>query len=600
MNKMLFTIFILQVFLIGTPISADEKPPHGIESVLYDIYQDWNTDNRPRAKRTVEQYHAQMVGDDRIVVILEPTSESDNSYGLAAKIDRQGLREVQAEILAVSRSLMRVSIPVVNLLELSKVSGVRFVRTPMRPIRHATVSEGVQTMKAQVWHDQNIKGQGVSIAILDSGFQKLLGAQQSGDLPSGLQIEYPGGYHTSSDEHGTGCAETVHDVAPEARLYLYLINDLLDFENSIDRAIHNDIDIISFSNSLISSWGDGKGQVCDVANRAYNNGILFVNSAGNEAQSTIHGYFTDSDGDGLYNFGDFNIVSLENVNAGDDISVYLLWDDFPFTTEDYDLLLYRSTVLSTSASYVTSDRTAEWDTRPMASIKYSNYLSSARYHVGIKKSSTARSMNFRLVSVNHKFHKKYVTPSRSLTEPSDAEGVVAVGAIKSSRYIYGPQEGYSSQGPTMDGRIKPDIMGPTGVKTHAYGSQGFHGTSAAAPHVAGAAALILSVNPELTVSELRNKLFEATVDMASPGKDNIYGHGRLDMSQIDITPSVFHAGDFDGDWDVDILDLLAFSEVYGLTSSDPNYDARMDMNNNGVIDVLDLLLFAEVYGKTYS
>ena len=600
MSKMLFTIFILPLSLVGTPILADEKPPPGIESVLYEIYRDWNTDNRPRAKRTVEQYQAQMVGDDRIVVILEPISESDDSYGLVDKIDRQGLREVQAEILAESRSLMRVSIPVVNLLKLLKVSGVRFVRTPIRPIRHAVVSEGAQTMKADVWHNQNIKGQGVSIAILDSGFQRLLATQQSGELPSGLQIEYSGGYHTSSSEHGTGCAEIVYDVAPEARLYLYLLNDFLDFENSVDRAIQNEIDIISYSGGFISSWGDGKGPVCDVANRAYSNGILFVKSAGNEAQSTIHGYFTDSDGNGFHNFGDFNVVSLENVDVGDDISVHLLWDDFPFTSENYDLLLYRSTGLSTTATQVTSDRTAERNTRPLASVKYSNSLSSTRYHVAIKKSSTARSMNFRLISDHHRFHSKYITSSKSLSEPSDAEGVVAVGAIRLSRYIYGPQEDYSSQGPTMDGRIKPDIMGPTGVKTYAYGSQDFHGTSAAAPHVAGAAALILSASPELTVSELRNKLFEATVDMGSPGKDNIYGHGRLDLSQIDITPSASYAGDFDGDLDVDILDLLAFSEVYGLTSSDPNYDARMDMDNNGVIDILDLLLFAEVYGKTYS
>ena len=347
------------------------------------------------------------------------------------------------------------------------------------------------------------------------------------------------------------------------------------------------------------SWGDGKGQVCDIANRAYNNGILLVDSAGNYAESTIHGYFTDSDGDGFHDFGDFSIVPLENVDVGDDISVYLLWDDFPFTSEDYDLLLYRATGLSTTASHVTSDRTTERNSRPIASIEYSNYLSSARYHVGIKKSSTARSMRFRLISANHRFYSKYVTPGSSLLSPSDAEGVVSVGAVRSSRYIYGPQEDYSSQGPTMDGRIKPDIMGPTGVKTYAYGSQDFHGTSAAAPHVAGAAALILSANPELTVSELRKKLFDATVDMGSLGKDNIYGHGRLDLSHIGITPSVFHAGDFDGDLDVDILDLLAFSEVYGLTSSDPNYDARMDMDNNGVIDVLDLLLFSEVYGKTY-
>ena len=455
-------------------------------------------------------------------------------------------------------------------------------------------------MKAHVWHNQNIKGQGVNVAILDPGFQKLLSAQQSGDLPSSLQIEYSGGYHTSSHEHGTACAEIVHDVAPEARLHLYSHDDFLDFENSVDRAINNDIDIISYSAGFPSSWGDGKGIVCDVANRAYNNGILFVNIVGNQAQNTIHGYFTDSDGNGYHDFGDFNIVNLENVDVGDDISVYLLWDDFPSTSENYDLLLYRSTGLSTTASHVTSDRTVERNSRPIASIKYSNSLSSARYHVGIKKSSAARSMRFRLISTNHKFHSKYVTPSSSLLSPSDAEGVVAVGAIRSSRYIYGPQENYSSQGPTMDDRIKPDIMGPTGVKTHAYGSKDFQGTSAAAPHVAGAAALILSANPELTVSELRNKLFEATVDMGSPGKDNIYGHGRLDLSQIGITPSVSHPGDFDGDLDVDILDLLAFAEVYGLTSSDSNYDARMDMDNNGVIDVLDLLLFSEVYGKTYS
>ena len=156
-------------------------------------------------------------------------------------------------------------------------------------------------------------------------------------------------------------------------------------------------------------------------------------------------------------------------------------------------------------------------------------------------------MDFKIISLNHNLSEEFVTPRGSLINPSDSEYAVSVGAIRSSRYIYGPQEDYSSQGPTMDGRIKPDIMGPTGVKTYAYGSQGFHGTSAATPHVAGAAALILSANSELTVSELRNKLFEATVDMGSPGKDNIYGHGRLDLSQIDITPTVFHAGDFDGD-----------------------------------------------------
>ena len=101
------------------------------------------------------------------------------------------------------------------------------------------------------------------------------------------------------------------------------------------------------------------------------------------------------------------------------------------------------------------------------------------------------------------------------------------------------QESFSSQGPTIDGRIKPDIMGPDGVNTFSYGSDGFFGTSAAAPHIAGAAALIKSSNPEnFTAQMLRNKLLEATVDLGERGKDNIYGEGRLDLSLLNLQPGV--------------------------------------------------------------
>ena len=597
MSKMLFTIFMLQVSLIGTPILADEKPPHGIESVLYDIYRDWNTDDHPRAKRPVEQYRVQMVGDDRIVVILEPMSESDNSYGLTDKIDRQGLREVQAEILAESRSFMRVSIPVTNLVALSKVSGVNLVRKPMRPILNAVGSEGSLVMQTARFHNAGHWGEGVKIAILDGGYDKFQEAQANGDLPANFSVT---GYSPNSERHGTGCAEIIYDIVPEALLLPFQYDDFLEFENAVDTAIQNDIDIISYSGGWVDGWGDGKGRSCEIVKRAYQNGILWVNGIGNEAKNFYRGRFQSTDGDRDHDFGgEYDAIQIKNVSVGDEIRIALVWDDFPRTSEDYDMYLWKS-VLGINAR-VDRSITTQRNSKPFESIEYTVTDAGlfTSYHIQIVKSASAQPMDFKIISLNHNLSEEFVTPRGSLINPSDSEYAVSVGAIKSSRYIYGPQEDYSSQGPTMDGRIKPDIMGPTGVKTYAYGSQGFHGTSAAAPHVAGAAALILSANPELTVSELRNKLFEATVDMGSPGKDNIYGYGRLDLSQIGITLSVFHAGDFDGDLDVDILDLLAFSEVYGLTSADPNYDARMDMDNNGVIDVLDLLLFSEVYGKTY-
>ena len=117
--------------------------------------------------------------------------------------------------------------------------------------------------------------------------------------------------------------------------------------------------------------------------------------------------------------------------------------------------------------------------------------------------------------------------SSSLGSPADAASVMAVGAIYQGYWTTGPQESFSSRGPTNDGRIKPEICGPDGVASHTRGR--FWGTSAATPHVAGAAALVLSKNPSYSVAELWIVLTSLAIDMGSPGKDNIYGHGRLNL-----------------------------------------------------------------------
>jgi hypothetical protein len=75
----------------------------------------------------------------------------------------------------------------------------------------------------------------------------------------------------------------------------------------------------------------------------------------------------------------------------------------------------------------------------------------------------------------------------------------------------------------------------------------------------------------------------------------------LDVSNAVITiADISLPGDFDGDLDVDFADFLAFTGVFGLSSSDANYDARMDMNDDGIINFSDFLVFIGVFGTTHS
>ncbi len=63
----------------------------------------------------------------------------------------------------------------------------------------------------------------------------------------------------------------------------------------------------------------------------------------------------------------------------------------------------------------------------------------------------------------------------------------------------------------------------------ACASSGFFGTSAAAPHVVGAAAQLLDANPDLDVAELQRLLERKAIDAAPAGLDNSYGAGRLHL-----------------------------------------------------------------------
>ena len=193
---------MLKILILSTVENGEST---GIESALLGVYQAWVLDRPALAKRTARQYHSHIGPTGKIVVILEPESGDDIS-----QISISDLQALNTEVLAQSKSLMRVAVPISILPRLTDIPGIGFVRTPMKPNLNRITSEGVVNTQATTVHALGIRGAGVKVGIIDSEFGKALEARAQGDLPSKWQyVDYTDEGIYTGDDHGTACAEIV-------------------------------------------------------------------------------------------------------------------------------------------------------------------------------------------------------------------------------------------------------------------------------------------------------------------------------------------------------------------------------------------------------
>lgn len=542
-----------------SPINIHQRVGHPkMESVLFQLMEVYFSYGLEEANEFAKRRGIDM-RDGLVRVVAEAKSSAiyekikPKEYGLSSKLGtilRQ--RENQTESLlqllstqieifggkveATHRLLLQSAVPLYALQNLADVSSLRYLRLPQKPIPFV-VSEGVEKTDAGQWQAvmpyRSTKV--VKVCILDIGFQgyeALLGTE----LPFSVttrSFRADGDLYVS--DHGTACAEIVHDMAPDAELLLVNFGTDVEYHNAVNWIINQGVDIISCSVGWINlGAGDGTGPICEDVKSAHNKGIIWVTASGNNAQTHWEGTFKDPDLDWWCNFEDTGQPEDEwfafYVTSGESYRVFLNWDDWGTWNgsnynysdgNDYDLFLYDSAGLVIDQS--NNDQT---DSAPPTEAVSDLAGSSGWRYIRIYKWLASRECKLELF-----FEKgsslEYLEPAGSLAIPADSPNAIAVGATDWSDDSY---HLYSSQGPTSDGRIKPDLAAPSRVSCATYGNFGFLGTSASVPHVAGAFALLKEKLP-YTLDQIMAIIEARALDLGQSGKDNTFGIGRLKLSK---------------------------------------------------------------------
>lgn len=466
--------------------------------------------------------------------------------------------------------------------ELQKAVSAKFQRSAAAAA--TLTSEGDRAHNADIARQQfGVTGVGVKACALSDGVDSLAASQAKGELPPNVDVI--AGQEGDGDE-GTAMLEIIHDLAPNAALgFASAFNSDASFADNIRKLrfeSHCDVivdDVIYFKESPFQDW-----IIAQAVNDVTADGALYFSSAGNEGNvadgTAAHweGDFVDS-GKSVGKFAGtaHNFAGAAGNQIYEPISdassaqvpVTLHWSDpLGASANDYDLYLLNSAGAVVSFSQNVQDGTQDpyeilqtplfgGTGLRLAVVKFSGqnrYLSLSALRGRFKDSADGlKAYNTPGVTVGHSAARDAfsvaATPAAAAfgrpLEPGDPANPTGPfpGAFSSTSKA----ERFTSDGPRRvfyeaDGtpitpgnvsstggevRNKPEITAADGVKTSVTGFNPFFGTSAAAPHAGAIAALVLSGNPGLPPSEVREALINTAIDIEKPGNDNFTGAGVI-------------------------------------------------------------------------
>ncbi len=423
-----------------------------------------------------------------------------------------------------------------------------------------------------------IDGTGIKIAIIDTGVDfnhpDLFGWGPDGKVIGGYNFIQEDQPPLDTNGHGTQVAGVIAadgqavGIAPKAKILAYKVSEDGEGVSSelitraIEKAIEDGADIINISLGVNKT----NSKIERAVNNALEKGIFVVTAAGNDGP----GFKTI--GSPGRNFGSVTVGATYN-NLTSSLVATLEVDDKPYTV----IPMVGSSKLEEPiigkiifGGYGKIENLKEIDVKDaILIVERGSDVEGELLYFSIKENNAANAGAKALIVYNNKggiflgelineFMESGYKPQIPVVSIDREEGLEIIESIKNgnkaSMNLFNNPDfvaSFSSRGPVSPFYIKPDIVAPGAYinTTQINGGYNFtSGTSYAAPHVSGAAALLLQKNPELHHHEIKSLLL-TTVEPVSDAYGQEFsvhasGAGRLDIgnayaAKLIITPPNF-------------------------------------------------------------
>ncbi len=528
------------------------------------------------------------IKSDRILI---QAVADENIESLIADLEELGVEDISS-YGKVAAGFIEIS----KLSLLGNVSTLNFAQPAYRGFTRAgsvTTQGDIAQKSDEARTNFGVNGDGISVGIMSDSYNNLGGADSdvtSGDLPTSVQILTD--LEEGGSDEGRAMAQIVHDIAPGAELlFRTAFAGAVDFANGIGELVVAGADVIVDDIGYLDQPFFQDGIIAQAASDASSSGVAYFSSAGNSGEFSYESGFNAGNTytSGFFPGGFFGGVAHQFDGAGDELQEFVLesgerirlsfqWND-PFATaggsgatRDLDIYILNAQgteVVASSANLNVGGDAVEIiefvnDTEETTAynimIVHNTNVDGDQEHPTIIKY-----IDFETQAE----YKEYTTDSPTVFGHPNATGVAGVGA---ANYLDTPEfgqnpplvEDFSGLGgipiyfdkdgellETPEIREQPLFVAPDGGDTTFFGAEdtdnsgfpNFFGTSAAAPHAAAVAALMLESagsGTSLTPQQIYDALTSTAIDMEGEGFDFKTGFGLINAEDavFNVKPDI--------------------------------------------------------------